>query len=113
MNRWIFGEKYPTHNNNFWYQRSLAKNSQNVSIGKQIGIQTNKDYISFDNPFPSPTTHTAAGQPRGKREREEEMTKLERNIQERAEKLQKLRAKKVLQSKMQENDEHALEGNNY
>ena len=41
------------------------------------------------------------------------MTKLERNIQERAEKLQKLRAKKVLQSKMQENDEHALEGNNY
>ena len=40
------------------------------------------------------------------------MTKLERNIQERAEKLQKLRAKKVLLS-MQENDEHVLEGNNY
>ena len=71
------------------------------------------NYISFDNPFPSPTTHTAAAQPRGKREREEEMTELERQIQEREEKLQKLRAKKVLQSKMQENDEHALEGNNY
>ena len=41
------------------------------------------------------------------------MTELERQIKERAEKLQELRAKKVLQSKMQENDEHALEGNNY
>ena len=100
MNRWIFGEKYPTHNNNFWYQRSLAKNSQNVSIGKQHSINYIKknffffykalsaNYISFDNPFPSPTTHTAAAQPRGKREREVEMTELERQIKEQAEKLQ-------------------------
>ena len=41
------------------------------------------------------------------------MTELEAKIKERTERLQKLKAKKVLQSKMQENDEHALDGYNY
>ena len=58
MNRWIFGEKYPTNNNNFWYQRSLAKNSQNVSIGKQHSINYIKRNFFFIKLYPQIIFHS-------------------------------------------------------